>query len=97
MECQGWPGGTVVKFSTFCFGGPWFADLNPGCGPIPPIKPYCGGAPHTKWRKMGSRCQLRANLPQQKEETCQQMSAQGQSCSAKKKEKKERKKKRKEK
>ena len=52
----------------------------PGVGLAPLIKPQCGGIPH-KIEEDWHRCQLRANLPPEKEEDWLQMLAQGQSSS----------------
>ena len=51
----------------------------------PLIKPCCGRRPTYKVEEDEHECQLRASLPQQKEEDWRQMLAQGQSSSKKKK------------
>ena len=61
----------------FCFGGPGFAGSDPGCGLAPLGKPCCGRPPMYKVEEDGHGCELRASLPQQKEEDWQQMLAQG--------------------
>ena len=55
---------------------PGFASSDLGCGLTHHLQPCCGRHPTGKVEKNGYRCQLRANLPQQKEDW-QQLLAQG--------------------
>ena len=61
--------------------------LDPGCGPMPLIKPCCGSNPHTKQRKIGTDISSLTIFLKQKEEDWQQMLAQSQSYSPKEKRK----------
>ena len=56
-------------------GVPWFGSQAWTCTPL--VKPCCGRRPTYKVEEDGHRCELRASLPQQKEEDWQQMLAQG--------------------
>ena len=48
-----------------------------GADMAPLGKPWCGRCPTYKVEEDGRRCELRASLPQQKEQSWQQMLAQG--------------------
>ena len=86
--CGGWPGGAAVK-CTCSAQAAWSWWVRIPDGDMAPLgRPCCGRHPTYKVEEDGHGCQLRASLPQQKEEDWQQMLAQGQSYS-KKKEKKE--------
>ena len=76
------PHGLLVKFGALHFSGP---ALVPKCEPTPLISSHAVvGVPHTKWRKMGTDVSSGQIFLKQKEEEWQQMLAQGESSSAKK-------------
>ena len=72
-----WPGGAAVKFtrSTSVTWGSQVQILGVDMALLG--KPCCGRRPTYKVEEDGHGCQLRASLPQQKEEDWQQMLAQG--------------------
>ena len=73
----GWSGGAAVK----CARSALAAQGSPvpilGVDMAPLGKPCCGRCPTYKVEEDGCGCQLRAGLPQQKEEDWQEMLAQG--------------------
>ena len=76
MSCRGWPGGPAVK----CARSAWAACGSlvriPAADMAPLGTPCCGRHPAYKVEEDGHGCQLRASLPQRKEEDWQQL-AQG--------------------
>ena len=75
---EGQPRGTVVKFARSASGGLGFAGSDPGCGHRAAWqKPCCGRRPTYEVEEDGHGCELRASLPQRKEEDWWQMLAQG--------------------
>ena len=74
---RGRPGGAAVKFArsaAAAWGSPvWILGADMALL----SKPCCGRRPTYKVEEDGHGCQLRASLPQQKEEDWQQMLAQG--------------------
>ena len=74
---MGWPGGAAVKCipsTLVARGSPvWI----PGADMALLGKPHCGRCPAYKVEEDEHVCELRASLPQQKEEARQQMLAQG--------------------
>ena len=77
-----WPGSAVVKFAHFA--AAWGSPIQiPGVDMAPLGTPCCGRHPTYKAEEDGRECQLRASLPQQKEEDWRQMLAQGSSSSNK--------------
>ena len=72
FKSQGWPGGASVKCTRS-------ALTAQGSGVDTALlgMPCCGRCPIYKVEEDGHRCELRASLPQQKEEDWQQMLAQG--------------------
>ena len=76
MQARGRPGGTMVKFthSASRAWGSWVRMLGADMAPLG--MPCCGRRPTYKVEEDGHRCELRASLPQQKEEDWQQL-AQG--------------------
>ena len=74
---RAWPSGTMVKF-TRSASAAWGSPARiPGADMAPLGKPRCGRHPIYKVEEDGHGCELRASLPQQKEEDWQQMLAQG--------------------
>ena len=71
---SGWPSGTAVEF-TYSASAAWV--WIPGADVVPLGRPCCGRRPTYKVEEDEHRCQLRVNLPQQKEEDCRQMLGQG--------------------
>ena len=72
MQIQGPPSGTIVKFAHLLLGGLGFTGSDPGCRHGSAWqKPSCGRRPTYKVEEDGHGCQLRASLPQQKEEDWQ--------------------------
>ena len=70
------PGGTAIK-CTCSASGAWGSPVrNPGADMVPLGKPCCGRCPMYKVEEDGHGCELRASLPQQKQEYWQ-MLAQG--------------------
>ena len=61
----------------FRFNGPGFAGLDPGCGPTHHVPGHAVARVPHKIEEDGHGCQLRASLPQQKEEGWEQTLAQG--------------------
>ena len=74
--CGGWPGGAAVKFARSASAAQDSPVRIPGADMAPLGKPCCGRRPTYKVEKDGHGCELRASLPQQKEDW-QQMLAQG--------------------
>ena len=79
MPTWGWPSDIVVKLTHS-------ASVPGACGfrswawtYLPLIKPYCGGIPHKKQRKIGIDGSSATILLKEKEEYWQQMLAWGQS------------------
>ena len=74
---RGRPSGAAVKFA-HSTSAPWGSPGQiPGVDMGPLGKPCCGRCPTYKVEEDGHGCELRASLPQQKEEDWQQMLAQG--------------------
>ena len=68
----GQPGGVVVKCARSTSRWSGFAGSDPGCGHGTAWqKPRCGRRPTDKAEEDGHGCELRASLPQQKEEDWQ--------------------------
>ena len=74
---RAWPGGVVVKFTRSTSVAQGLPVQIPGVDMALLIKPCCGRRPTYKVEEDGHGCELRASLPQQKEEDWQQMLAQG--------------------
>ena len=75
-DTGGQPGGAAVKSPCSALAAQSWLVWIPGADMAPLGKPWCGRHPTYKVEDDGHRCQLRASLPQQKEEDWQQL-AQG--------------------
>ena len=73
----GRPGGTAVMCTRSASAARGSPVRIPGADMAPLGKPRCGNRPTCKVEEGGHGCELRASLPQQKEENWQQMLAQG--------------------
>ena len=76
-EGRGWPGGAAVKCASSASATRGSLVRIPGTDMALLVEPCCGRNPTQKVEENGHGCQLRASLPQQKEEDWQQMLAQG--------------------
>ena len=76
MASRGWPGGTAVKFTRSASAAQGLLLQIPGRDLAPVMKPRCGGRPTYEVEEDGCGCELRASLPQQKEEDWQRLLAQ---------------------
>ena len=75
--CRDRPGGTAVKFVRSALAA-WGSPVRIlGVDMAPLGKPCCGRHPTYKVEEDGHGCELRASLPQQKEEDWRWMLAQG--------------------
>ena len=72
-----WPGGAVVKCACSTLVAWGLLVRIPGADMAPVGKTCCGRRPTYKVEEDRHGCELRASLPQQKEEDRQQMLAQG--------------------
>ena len=75
--CRGRPGGAAVKFALSYSLAQGSLVRIPGADMAQLAKPYCGRHPAYKVEEDGHACELRASIPQQKEEDWQQMVSQG--------------------
>ena len=64
----GWPGGAAVKCAHSALVAPGSPVRIPGTDKAQLVKPCCGRRPTYKAEEAGHGCELRASLPQQKEE-----------------------------
>ena len=77
MRWGDWPGGSAVKFAHSASAAEVRRFGSQVRTRAPLGKPCCGHRPTYKVEEDGHGCELRVNLPQQKEEDWKQMLTQG--------------------